>query len=48
MLESKLGISTESDFALTNEIDNRQVYAKGMDASYNYEGYYAYKTEDLV
>lgn len=34
--------------ALTEEIDNRQVYMKGIDASYNYEGYYAYKTEDLT
>ncbi len=34
--------------ALTEEIDNRQVFMKGIDASYNYEGYYAYKTEDLT
>lgn len=34
--------------ALTKEIDNRQVFMKGIDASYNYEGYYAYKTEDLI
>ncbi len=34
--------------ALTKEINNRQVFMKGIDASYNYEGYYAYKTEDLI
>lgn len=34
--------------ALTKDIDNRKVYMKGIDASYNYEGYYAYKTEDLI
>ena len=33
--------------ALSSEINNREVYMKGIDASYNYEGYFAYKTEDL-
>lgn len=33
--------------ALTSEIDNREVYMKGIDHSYYYEGYYTYKTEDL-
>lgn len=33
--------------ALTTEIDNRDVYMKGIDASYNYEGYFAYKINDL-
>lgn len=33
--------------ALTYNIENRDVYMKGIDASYNYEGYYTYKTEDL-
>ncbi len=33
--------------ALTDKISDRQVYMKGLDASYNYEGYYAYRTEDL-
>ena len=33
--------------ALTDKINDRQVYMKGIDASYNYEGYYAYRTEDL-
>ncbi len=33
--------------ALTDQIDNREVYMKGIDASYYYEGYNTYKTEDL-
>ena len=33
--------------ALTNHVDDRQVYMKGIDASYKYEGYSIYKIEDL-
>ena len=33
--------------ALTDKINDRQVYMKGIDASYQYEGYSAYKTEDM-
>ena len=33
--------------ALTNKINDREVYMKGIDASYHYEGYYVYKTEEL-
>lgn len=33
--------------ALTDKIYNREVYRKGIDASYNYEGYSVYKTENL-
>lgn len=33
--------------ALTDEVDDREVYMKGIDASYNYEGYNVYRTEDL-
>lgn len=33
--------------ALTNQIDDRQVYMKGIDASYGYEGYSIFKTNDL-
>lgn len=33
--------------ALTSDLDNREVYTKGIDASYNYEGYFAYKSEEL-
>lgn len=33
--------------ALVQDINNREVYIKGIDASYNYEGYFAYKTEDV-
>lgn len=33
--------------ALTDKINNREVYMKGIDYSYSYEGYAKYKTEDL-
>ncbi len=33
--------------ALTDKIDDREVYMKGIDASYHYEGYSVFKTEDL-
>ena len=32
--------------ALTDKITDRQVYIKGIDASYRYEGYNTFKTED--
>ena len=34
--------------ALTPDINDRVVYMKGIDASYNYEGYFLYKTEDMI
>ena len=34
--------------ALTFEINNRTVYMKGIDASYSYEGYFIFKTEDMA
>ena len=33
--------------ALTDEINSREVYMKGIDHSYYYEGYTAFRTEDL-
>jgi len=33
--------------ALTGEIDSREMYMKGIDHSYYYEGYTTFKTEDL-
>ena len=33
--------------ALTDQIDDRQVFMKGIDHSYYYEGYTAFKTEEL-
>ena len=33
--------------ALTTEIRSREVYMKGIDASYHYEGYSVYKSEEL-
>ena len=33
--------------ALTEKVNDREVYMKGIDASYNYEGYNVYNIEDL-
>lgn len=33
--------------ALTDEISNREVYMKGIDASYHYEGYHVFKAQEL-
>jgi cell filamentation protein len=33
--------------ALTDEINDREIYMKGIDTSYYYEGYTVYKTEEL-
>ena len=33
--------------ALTDQINDREVYMKGVDASYRYEGYNTYKTGDI-
>lgn len=33
--------------ALTDEVDSREVYMKGVDHSYYYEGYTTFKTEEL-
>ncbi len=34
--------------ALTDRINDREVYMKGIDASYHYEGYATYKISDLL
>ena len=34
--------------ALTDEIDSREVYIKGIEHSYYYEGYTAFKTEEIL
>lgn len=34
--------------ALTDQINDRQVFMKGIDTSYHYEGYTTYKTEQLT
>ena len=34
--------------ALTNQVNDRAVYMKGIDASYHYEGYHTFRTEDLA
>lgn len=33
--------------ALTDKVDDREVYMKGIDHSYYYEGYSVYKEKDL-
>lgn len=33
--------------ALTDKVDDREVYMKGIDASYHYEGYNVYRAEEL-
>lgn len=33
--------------ALTDRINDREIYMKGIDHSYYYEGYFVYKTEEL-
>ena len=33
--------------ALTDEINNRELYMKGIDHSYHYEGYTSFKTDEL-
>ena len=34
--------------ALTDNINDREIYMKGIDASYHYEGYSVYKFDDLI
>ena len=34
--------------ALTDQVNDRVVYMKGIDASYHYEGYNTFRTEDLT
>ena len=33
--------------ALTDKINDREIYMKGIDHSYYYEGYFAFKASDL-
>ena len=42
-----LEIKTVLKAALTDQVNNREVFMKGLDTSYSYEGYTAYKTKDL-
>ena len=34
--------------ALTDKINDREIFMKGIDNSYFYEGYKSYKTENLI
>ena len=42
-----LEIKTLLKAALTDKINDRAVYMKGVDASYHYEGYDVYRTADI-
>lgn len=42
-----LEIKTLLRAALTDQINDREIYRKGIDASYHYEGYHVFKTETL-
>ena len=33
--------------SLTDNVNDREIYMKGIDHSYYYEGYYVYKTQEL-
>ena len=33
---------------LTDQVNDRFLYMKGIDASYHYEGYHIFRTEDLI
>ena len=44
---SDLEIKSLLKRGLTDRVDDRGLYMKGIDASYYYEGYYEFKTEDL-
>ena len=33
--------------ALTSEVDSREIFIKGLDTSYYYEGYTTFNAEDL-
>lgn len=40
-------IKTLLQQALTDQVDDREIFMKGIDCSYYYEGYITYKTQDL-
>ena len=40
-------VETGDGNALTDNVNDREIYMKGIDHSYYYEGYYVYKTEEL-
>ena len=45
VLPNRLGITSEPEFAL--KIDDSAMFMKGIDVSYAYEGYEAFKAEGL-
>ena len=42
-----IGIKHILKETLTDEVDSREVYMKGIDYSYYFEGYVAYKVEEM-
>ena len=46
--ENDFEIKTLLASALTDKIDDRELFIKGLDASYFYENYFAYKSADLA
>ena len=38
---------TKKELVIPSKINDREVYMKGIDASYNYEGYSVYSIQDL-
>lgn len=44
---SKIGAKELLKSSLTDKISDREIYMKGIDHSYFYEGYKEYKTEEL-
>lgn len=48
ILENKLGIRDAAELARTDRIWDREMYMKGIDHSYYYEGYALYKAEECL
>lgn len=47
IIEKYVEIKVLHKNALTDKVDDREIYMKGIDASYYYEGYNTFKSEDL-
>ena len=45
IMDTEINILLKS--ALTNEINNRTIYMRGIDESFHYEGYNTYKLNEL-
>ncbi|MEA2099781.1 MAG: hypothetical protein U9P72_06600 [Campylobacterota bacterium] len=47
ILDNKLGITNQIELAKSEEKISRELFMKGIDISYYYEGYSLFKTEEL-